>query len=320
MSSTPARVLSALRLPQRVRIVEVSPRDGLQTEVTHVSRERKIEFVRELLNTGLREVETTAFVSHRRVPRLADAADVMREALVDAPRDAQLSALVPNMRGLCDALTAGARSVAVFAAATDAFSRANIGTDIEGAIAQYSDVIATARAVRVRVRAYVSVAFGGCPHGRAPTATAVARLAARLHGLGAHEIALADTLGAATPRDVVDVIAAVVNAGVPIECIAVHFHDTRGTALANVLAALSIGVSVIDAAVAGLGGCPFAPGAAGNLATEDLVHMLQGMRIDVGEINLDRLVEVGNAICDTLGRRTNSRVAQAAIAAAKVDD
>lgn len=307
-------VPSALLLPRKVRIVEVGPRDGLQTESTHLAASVKISLIRELFKAGLRYIETTAFVSHRLVPRLADAAEVLQGAHRAVP-EARLSALVPNMRGLSDAIDVGVREISVIAAASDSFSKANVGCGVDEALERYKSVISAACNANIRVRAYISCAFGGCPYSGHVSIHDVAHVAKQLFTMGAHEIALADTRGAATPRDVVDTVLAVIKAGIPVDHIAVHFHDTRGTALANVLAAMSVGVSVIDAAVAGLGGCPFAPGAAGNLATEDLVHMLNGMHICVGNVDLDKLIDVGFNICDKLSRLSSSRVAIAARAA-----
>ncbi len=303
----PALAPSAQNLPRRVRIVEVGPRDGLQNEAVRVPAGVKQRLVHDLVDAGLRAVEVTAFVSKRRVPQLADAKEVMRG--VRRHPNTRYLACVPNMRGLQDAIAAGAHEVAIMAAASDAFSKRNINCTIDEAIARYEEVVHAALREGVRVRAYVSCALG-CPYSGVVPPAQVAHVAKRMYKMGCYEVALGDTIGVGNPRTVVDVITAVVESGVPVDCIAVHFHDTQGIALANVLAAMSVGVSVVDSSIAGLGGCPFAPGSAGNLATEDLVHMLQGMQVDVGDIDLKRLVGIGNAMCRRLGCETRSRVAQ----------
>lgn len=297
-----------VRLPRAVRVVEVGPRDGLQNEAVAVSSREKIRLVEELVEAGVRCIEVTAFVSPRWVPQLGDAGVVMRGVrLVDGVR---YTCLVPNVRGFEEARAAGAREVAVFASATESFSRKNVNVGVEECLARCRRVCERARVEGVRVRGYVSCVVG-CPYEGEVKRERVAEVAARLYGMGCYEISLGDTIGVGNPKSIVEMIAAVVKAGVPVERLAIHCHDTRGTALANVLAAMSAGVSVVDSSIAGLGGCPFAPGAAGNLATEDLVHMLQGMGIDVGPIDLARLVDVGNRFCASIKRKTSSKVARA---------
>lgn len=311
LTLTRTRVPSALLLPRRVRIVEVAPRDGLQNESVPLPASVKVKLVHDLADAGIKTVEVTAFVSPKKVPQLADAKKVMGDVLKSANEENLYLACVPNMRGLKDALAAGAKAIALMAAATDVFSRNNVGVDVDTAIERYAQVVKKSRSEQpgIVVRAYVSCALG-CPYfGNVPPSQ-VGNVARRLLDIGCDEIALGDTIGAGNPRTVVDVIQAVVQAGVPVHRIAVHFHDTRGIALANVLAALSMGVATVDSSIAGLGGCPFAPGSAGNLATEDLVHMLQGMQVDVGDVDLTKLVNVGNALCRRLGCETRSRVAQ----------
>lgn len=298
------------KMPTRVRIVEVGPRDGLQNEKGLVDTAKKIRLVEELAGAGLQTVEVTGFVSAKWVPQLSDAGPVLRG--IQRRPGVQYPVLVPNMRGFEAAVAAGADEVAVFASATDAFSLKNINCDVAESLRRFEPVLAAARSRGVRVRGYVSCVVG-CPFQGAVSPTAAAGVARALYAHGCYEISLGDTIGVGTPRSIVDVVAATIAAGVPVDALAIHCHDTRGTALANVLAAMSAGVSVVDSSVGGLGGCPFAPGAAGNLATEDLVYMLQGMRVDIGDVDLPELIRIGNGICKVLGRRTNSRVAQAAL-------
>jgi hydroxymethylglutaryl-CoA lyase len=291
-----------LDLPRRVTVVEVGPRDGLQNEAVRVPTAVKIAFVEALAAAGLPVVEITAFVNPHRVPQMADAGEVARG--VAKREDVRYTALVPNMRGLAAARQAGLTEVAVFAAASETFSRRNINQAIDESLAAYRDVVAEARGHGMRVRGYLSTAFG-CPFEGEVAVAAVADLAARLLDLGVFEVAVSDTIGVATPGQVVDVVEAVA-ARVPREAIALHFHDTRGTALANVLAALQTGITTFDASAGGLGGCPFAPGAAGNVATEDLLYMLHGLGIDTG-VDLDAVAEASRAVARALNHPLASR-------------
>lgn len=291
-----------MRVPQEVKIVEVGPRDGLQNEKTVVSAATKVELIDRLGNAGLRTIEAGAFVSPKWVPQMADTADVLarlhRHAGINYP------VLVPNMQGFEAARAAGAREIAIFTAASESFNRKNINCSIDESFERFSPVIAAARAADMPVRAYISCALT-CPYEGDIAPEAVARVADRLLQLGCHEISLGDTIGAGTPLRVQTMLDAVL-ARVPLERLAVHFHDTYGQALANVLAALEKGVRVIDSSVSGLGGCPYAPGASGNLATEDLVYMLNGMHIRSG-IDLDAVIAAGQFISAALARQPGSK-------------
>ncbi|MFD7918350.1 hydroxymethylglutaryl-CoA lyase [Streptomyces sp. NPDC059740] len=304
----------AAGLPPRVRIHEVGPRDGLQNESTVVPTEVKAEFVRRLAGAGLSTVEATSFVHPKWVPQLADAADLFT-AVADlahplspaAPVD--LPVLVPNERGLDRALELGARHVAVFASATESFARANLNRTVDTALAMFAPVVQRAREAGLRVRGYLSMCFGDPWEGRVPAAQVV-RVCRALLDLGCHELSLGDTIGVATPGQVTAVLAALNEAGVPTERLAVHFHDTYGQALANTLAALQSGVTTVDASAGGLGGCPYAKSATGNLATEDLVWMLDGLGIESG-VDLDALVATSVWMAARLGRPSPSRTVRA---------
>ncbi|WP_028917759.1 hydroxymethylglutaryl-CoA lyase [Pseudoxanthomonas sp. J35] len=289
-----------------VRIVEVGPRDGLQNEPAMVATADKIELVDRLSATGLRSIEATSFVSPKWVPQLADAAEVM--AGIQRRPGVSYPVLVPNEQGYERARAAGADEVAVFTAASESFNRRNTNASIDESIARFEPVLARARADGVRVRGYVSTVLG-CPYqGEVPLADVV-RVARRLHALGCYEISLGDTIGVGTPRKARAMLQAVA-AEVPMQALAVHFHDTYGQALANVAACVEAGVRVADSAVAGTGGCPYARGASGNVASEDLVYMLHGMGIDTG-IDLDALADTGRWLASRLGRHTGSKVGRA---------
>jgi len=292
--------------PARVRIVEVGPRDGLQNEAAIVPAATKIELVDRLSATGLQAVEATSFVSPKWVPQLADAAEVF--AGITRRPGVRYPVLVPNLQGYERARAAGAEDVAVFTAASEAFNRRNTNAGIDESLARFAPVLERAAADGVRVRGYVSTVLG-CPYqGEVPLADVV-RVAASLHAMGCHEVSLGDTIGTGTPTRARAMLLAVA-ADVPMAALAVHFHDTYGQALANVLACLGEGVAVVDAAVSGTGGCPYARGASGNLATEDLVYMLHGMGIETG-VDLDALVETGAWLAGILGRDTGSKVTRA---------
>jgi hydroxymethylglutaryl-CoA lyase len=297
--------------PSRVTVVEVGARDGLQNEAATVPTADKIAFVNLLSDAGFETIEVSAFVSPKWVPQLGDAEQVFAGI---APRPGtRYSALVPNLAGLERARTAGVTEVAIFAAASDSFSRRNINQTIDQSLDTYREVCAEARQRGMRVRAYVSTAFG-CPfEGDVPIAR-VAEVSAALIEMGAFEVAVSDTIGIAHPGQVPSVVGAVA-ARVPLEQIALHFHDTRGTALANVLAALDLGVATFDAAAGGLGGCPYAPGATGNLATEDLIYMLDGLGIASG-VSLDAILEASAYIEARVGHALPSRYYRATRAAA----
>jgi isopropylmalate/homocitrate/citramalate synthase len=298
--------LGAIR-GRRVTVVEVGPRDGLQNESASVPTADKIEFVNRLSAANLPVVEVSAFVSPKWVPQMADAAQVF--AGITRRTGTRYTALVPNLVGLERAIQAGVSDVAVFAASTESFSRRNINQSIDESLATYAAVCTRALALGMRVRGYVSTAFG-CPYEGEVAPSAPAGVAARLIEMGVYEVAISDTIGVAHPGQVPRVIEAV-QALVPLERIALHFHDTRGTALANVLTALSLGIATFDASAGGLGGCPYAPGAAGNLATEDLIYMLDGLGVETG-VSLAGVSNASAFIAPRLNHPLASRYAQAA--------
>ncbi|MFC4821383.1 hydroxymethylglutaryl-CoA lyase [Dokdonella ginsengisoli] len=294
--------------PTQVRIVEVGARDGLQNEKTIVPAATKIELIDRLSATGLRTIEATSFVSPKWIPQLADATEVFT-GIARKPGVAY-PVLVPNLQGYERARAVGADEVAVFAAASEAFSRKNINASIDESIERFEPVLERARADGVKVRGYVSTVLG-CPYqGEVPLGDVV-RVARRLHALGCYEISLGDTIGIGTPGKARAMLRAVA-AEVPMPALAVHFHDTRGQALANILACLEEGVAVVDSSVSGTGGCPYAKGATGNVATEDVVYMLDGLGIATG-VDLPALIATGLWLSARLGRETSSRVARASL-------
>lgn len=299
-----------MNLPARVTVVEVGPRDGLQNEPVAVPTAGKAALVEALAAAGLPVIEAASFVSPRWVPQLADGAEVL--AAVRRRPGVRYTALVPNLRGLEAAAAARADEVAVFGAASETFSRRNLNCSIEQSLERFAEVTAAARARELPVRGYVSCVLG-CPFEGAVAPAAVARVARRLLELGCREISLGDTIGVGTPGAVQALLERVAEQ-VPRERLAVHFHDTYGQALANVLAALERGVAVVDASVGGLGGCPYAPGASGNLATEDLLYMLRGLGVETGA-DLDGVVAAAWRVAELLGRPPASRVARARAAA-----
>ena len=291
-----------VNLPPRVTIVEVGPRDGLQNEAADIPTADKIEFIDRLTAARLPAIEITALVSPKCVPQMADAAEVA--AGIERNRAIRYSALVPNLAGLDRASAAGVTEVSIFAAASESFSRKNINQGIDTALETYREVCALAAEHGIPVRAYVSTAFG-CPFQGDVPPSAVARVASALVEMGAFEVAISDTIGIAHPGQVPRVIGAVTER-VPIDRLALHFHDTRGTALANVLASLDLGVTTFDASAGGLGGCPYAPGATGNLATEDLIYMLHGLGIETG-VDLNALLDASRFIESRVGHALPSR-------------
>jgi isopropylmalate/homocitrate/citramalate synthase len=298
------------KLPPAVTLVEVGPRDGLQNEPAILDTAAKVAFVEALADAGLPVVEVTAFVSPARVPQMADASAVA--AGVRRRPGTRYTALVPNLRGLDLAQAAGLEEVAVFAATSDTFSRRNINQDVAASMAAYGHLVRAAVDRGIRVRGYLSTAFG-CPF-EGPVAPArVGEVAAQLAGLGVYEVSVSDTIGVAHPGQVEPVVAAVA-ARIGPERVALHFHDTRGTALANVVAGLACGVATFDASAGGLGGCPFAPGAAGNLATEDLVYALDGLGIHTG-VSLDGVLAASRQVEPHVGHPLPSRCYRAAGAA-----
>ena len=296
-------------LPSSVRVVEVGPRDGLQNEKALVPTEQKIQFINLLAETGLPVVEATSFVSPRAIPQLSDASMVM-SGLTKLPTT-EYPVLVPNLKGMERALAAGVRSVAVFTAASESFTQHNINATIAESLANFRPVVALAKQEEVPVRGYISTVFG-CPYEGTVAPRQVLSVAQALIEMGIGELSLGDTIGVATPNQVVDVLGLLLDEGaIPVERLAVHFHDTRGTALANVLMALQLGISIVDSSAGGLGGCPYAPGAAGNLATEDLLYMLHGMGIYTG-VNLEKVVAATRFIAPLLGHAPTSKYYQAA--------
>ena len=295
-----------MQLPKRIRIVEVGPRDGLQNEGSVIPTEVKIGLINRLADAGLMTIEATSFVSPKWVPQMADNDQVM--AGITRKEGVCYPVLVPNLKGLEGALAARVEEVAVFAAASESFSWKNINCSISESLERFGAVIAAAGERRVRVRGYVSCVLG-CPYEGEIAPAAVAMVAARLCEMGCYEISLGDTIGVGTPAKA-QAMVEVVAARVPRERLAVHFHDTYGQALANVLAVLEQGISVVDSSVAGLGGCPYAAGASGNVASEDLLYMLNGLGIETG-VNLAKLIAAGNYIAEFLGRPSGSKVARA---------
>ena len=295
-----------MTLPQKVRIVEVGPRDGLQNEAGVVPARVKIELIQRLADAGLPAVEATAFVSPKWVPQMADNAEVM--AGLQRKRGVAYPVLVPNLKGFEAALAAGAEEIAVFGAASEAFSQKNINCSIAESLARFEPVAKAARQHGLAVRGYISC-VAGCPYQGAVAPAAVAEVAAALYRMGCYEISLGDTIGVGTPGRIQTMLAAVAKA-VPMEKLAVHFHDTYGQALANLYAAMELGVATMDSSVAGLGGCPYAKGASGNVATEDVLYLLNGLEIETG-VDLERVFEAGRFICAHLQREPSSKVARA---------
>ncbi|KUN82334.1 hydroxymethylglutaryl-CoA lyase [Streptomyces griseoruber] len=293
-------------LPDRVRIHEVGARDGLQNEKSAVPTEVKAEFIRRLADAGLTTIEATSFVHPAWVPQLADAEDLFPQ-VADLP--VALPVLVPNQRGLDRALALGARRVAVFASATESFAKANLNRTLDESLAVFEPVVRRAKDEGVQVRGYVSMCFGDPWEGAVPLHQVV-RVCRALRDMGCDELSLGDTIGVATPGHVLELLSLLNEEGVPTNVLGVHFHDTYGQALANTYAALEHGVTTVDASAGGLGGCPYAKSATGNLATEDLVWMLHGLGIDTG-VDLGRLVATSAWMADQLGRPSPSRTVRA---------
>ena len=294
-------------LPPRVTICEVGPRDGLQNESTVLPAEVKVEFIERLVAAGHTVVESTSFVHPKWVPQLADAEDVL-DRLRRAP-GVRYPVLVPNERGLARALERGVTDIAVFGSATETFAQRNLNRTVAESLEMFAPVVGRAREGGLTVRAYLSMCFGDPWEGEVPIAQVVS-VATRMMALGCTELSLGDTIGVATPGRVVALLDALRGAGVPTEQLAVHFHDTYGQALANTLAALNRGVTTVDSSAGGLGGCPYAKSATGNLATEDLIWQLDGLGIETG-VDLGRLVETSAWMAEQLGRPSSSRVVRA---------
>jgi hydroxymethylglutaryl-CoA lyase len=301
------QVVKAEGLPDRVTVYEVGPRDGLQNESAIVDVTVKAEFIRRLVDAGLTTVETTSFVHPKWVPQLADAAELL--AALDLPDAVRAPVLVPNERGLDRALAAGVREVAIFASATETFAAKNLNSTLDDQFAMFTPTIRRALGEGLAVRGYVSMCYGDPWEGDVPI-DQVVKVGARLVELGCHELSLGDTIGVATPGQVTALIEAFAAAGVGVDKLAVHFHDTYGQALANTLTAFRAGVTTVDSSAGGLGGCPYAESATGNLATEDLVWQLDGLGIETG-VDLERLVATSVWMSEQLGKPSPSRVVQA---------
>jgi hydroxymethylglutaryl-CoA lyase len=293
------------QLPAEIKIVEVGPRDGLQNESEQVPTAMKVRLIEALAATGLRHIEITSFVSPKWIPQMADAAAVAKT--IKLPPGVAVSALVPNLKGYESAKAAGVKEIAVFMSATETHSRKNINKSIDDALVATAEVTAAAKADGMRVRGYLSVVFA-CPYEGKTDAAAVVRLANRLFEIGIDELSLGDTIGAAVPTQVRDLLK-LVSGDKEKQRIALHFHDTRGTALANVVAGLDSGITIFDASIGGMGGCPYAPGAAGNLASEDIVYMLNEMGVKTG-IDLEKLVDCGEMAQEMVKRKLPGRYLQ----------
>lgn len=296
-------------IPKRVKIVEVGPRDGLQNEPEIVPAQVKIGLIDRLTEAGLSAIEATSFVSPKWVPRMADAAEVM--AGIARKSGVSYPVLVPNMKGLEGAMAAGATEIAIFAAATESFSQKNTNCSIAESFERFAPVVKRALDAGLKVRGYISVVLA-CPYEGEVDPQAVVPVARRLYEMGCYEVSLGDTTGAGTPAHTRRLIEALAR-HVPVNRIAGHFHDTFGQALANILVSMQMGVSVFDSSVAGLGGCPYSPGATGNVATEDVLYMLDGMGVETG-VRMQQLLVASEYICDFLGRPTVSRAGRALIA------
>ncbi|MDQ6894315.1 MAG: hydroxymethylglutaryl-CoA lyase [Acidobacteriota bacterium] len=290
-------------LPERVTVYEVGPRDGLQNEAETLSVDARVAFVDLLTDSGLKAIEVGSFVSPKAIPQLADTEEVYRR--IHRASGTRYPALVPNVRGLERAIESGVREIAVFTAASESFNRHNINVGVDESIERFRPVVQRAAEEKIRVRGYVSTAFG-CPYEGPISPEAVREVVHKLLDLAVDEISIGDTIGVATPADVYEVIETLYDSGVSRGVLALHFHDTRGTALANVYAGLESGIETYDASAGGLGGCPYAPGAAGNLATEDLLYMLEGLDIETG-VALTGVVAASRALAGALKRRPPGR-------------
>ncbi len=306
-SPGPTRPPLFAALPADVQIYEVGPRDGLQNETTILPVERKVELIEGLVDAGIKRIELTSFVNPRWIPALADHMEVASR--VRRKPGVSYSALVPNLRGLDSATRAGMQEIAVFMAASQTHNRKNINKSTEEALATYREVVREGLARGMTVRGYVSTVYG-CPYEGAISLDSVIQVATGLLEMGIYEISLGDTIGVGTPRQVEYILDGLIRAGIRLDQLAVHFHDTRGTALANITVALQFGIRTVDSAVGGLGGCPYAPGASGNVATEDVVYMLHGMGVETG-VDLDKLVAISARLGGQLARELPSKYLKA---------
>ncbi|MBL4660741.1 MAG: hydroxymethylglutaryl-CoA lyase [Alcanivoracaceae bacterium] len=293
-------------LANKIKIVEVSPRDGLQNEKQAIDLNTKLELIDRLVDAGLKNIEVTGFVSPKWVPQLADSAQLCQQ--LNQQQDVNYSALVPNVKGMQAAIAGNIKEVAVFTAASESFTKKNINCSIEESLQRFEPVIALAKQHDVKVRGYVSCVLG-CPYEGEVKPEKVAQVAEKLFNLGCYEVSLGDTIGTGTPLKAQHMFNACLQVAA-IDRLALHFHNTYGQALANIYACLQLGASIIDSSVAGLGGCPYAKGASGNVATEDVIYMLQGMNIETS-INLNKLIETGNWISKSLNTLTSSQVGRA---------
>ncbi|HVK61300.1 MAG TPA: hydroxymethylglutaryl-CoA lyase [Bdellovibrionales bacterium] len=302
-------------MSRKIRIVDVGPRDGLQNEKTVLDQATRLEFAERLAQAGMKSIELGAFVSPQWVPQMAGSAELLTEALKRTAKGKSLagvdiSALVPNQRGMSDALAVGLKHVAIFASASESFAKKNINCTIEESFVRFEEVMKMAKKNKVRVRGYLSMCFG-CPFEGKIDEKQVVRLAKRLVELGVYEVSIGDTIGVAHPAQVKRLVGKLVKA-VGAKKLAMHFHDTRGTALANILASIDLGIRVFDSSLGGLGGCPYAPAATGNVSTEDVVYMVHGMGFDTG-LDLQKLIDINKWMTGKIGHELPSRVGKAGI-------
>jgi hydroxymethylglutaryl-CoA lyase len=296
-------------LPDTITLIEVGPRDGLQNESHFVPTEQKIKLINQLSQTGLKNIEVTSFVSEKAIPQLADNLDVFNQ--IDKPEHINFSALVPNMQGLEQALKAHVTHISVFTAASETFNQRNINCSIKESFGRLQPVIESAKAKKLHIRAYISCVLG-CPYEGNISPEQVLSVTEQLLALGVDEISFGDTIGVGTPKQTLDLIRTITQI-LPAEKIALHFHDTYGQAIANIYAALTEGIHRFDSAIAGLGGCPYARGASGNVATEDVLYLMHGLGIETG-VDIYQVVTAGDMICKALGRKNQSKVATALLA------
>lgn len=300
--------------PKEVTIIEVGPRDGLQNEASFLPTKHKIELINLLSQTGLQQIEVTSFVSTKAIPQLADCDEVFQG--INKPPGVHFSALVPNEHGMQRALNVGVKEIAIFTAASEQFNQRNINCSIADSITRFAPVITLAKANKIKIRGYISCVLG-CPYEGAITPQQVLHVAKQLVDLGVDELSLGDTIGVGTPKQTTALITAIKSA-LPQAIIAMHFHDTYGQAIANIYAALACGIDRFDSSVAGLGGCPYALGATGNVATEDVLYLMHGLGIETG-IDIYKVVDAGDKICKELGRKNQSKVANALLANARYE-